>query len=214
MNKEKLEQFEEIAQKAQHITAMVKAEEEKMLAEMTSGELYDANNEFFCHKRALAKDLCFELNNKTKPSDEKRIDQLVRKIIGKCGKNCFITPPFYCDYGFNITLGDNFYSNHNLVVLDGGKVTIGDNVFIAPNCGIYTAGHPLDYKTRNTYLEYGKPITIGDNVWIGGNVVICPGVTIGSGSVIGAGSVVCKDIPENVLAVGNPCKPIKTINQD
>lgn len=210
----KKEQLKEIAQKTEHIKLAAKAEENKMLAEMTSGELYDANKEFFCRKRAEAKDLCFELNFRTKPSDEKRIDELVRKILGECGKNCFITPPFYCDYGFNIIVGDNFYSNHNLVILDGGKVTIGNNVFIAPNCGIYTAGHPLDYKTRNTYFEYGKSITIGDNVWIGGGVTICPGVTIGSGAVIGAGSVVVKDIPENTLAVGNPCKPVKTINQN
>ena len=111
-------------------------------------------------------------------------------------------------------MGENFFANYNCVILDCAPVTFGDNVFIAPNCGFYTAGHPLDYPTRNALLEFAKPITVGDNVWFGGNVVVLPGVTIGSGSVIGAGSVVSRDIPENVLAVGNPCRPIRSINQE
>ena len=115
------------------------------------------------------------------------------------------------DYGFNIEIGENFYSNHNLVILDANKVKFGDNVFIGPNCGFYTSGHPLDYQTRNKPLEYAKPITIGNNVWIGGNVCVMPGVTIGSNTVIGAGSVVTKDIPDNVVAVGNPCKVIRNM---
>lgn len=118
---------------------------------------------------------------------------------------------FYCDYGFNISLGKNFYANHNLVILDANKVEFGDNVFIGPNCGFYTAGHPLDYVSRNKGLEYAKPIKIGNNVWIGGNVCVLPGVTIGDNVVIGAGSVVRKDIPANCLVAGNPGKIIKKI---
>lgn len=114
---------------------------------------------------------------------------------------------------YNIELGENFYANHNLVILDGAKVTFGDNVFVAPNCGFYTAGHPLDYERRNAGLEYAYPITVGDNVWIGGGVQVMPGVTIGSNVVIGGGSVVTKDIPDNYVAVGNPCKVIRPITE-
>lgn len=116
-----------------------------------------------------------------------------------------------CDYGYNIEIGENFYSNHNLIILDGNKVTFGDNVFIAPNCCFYTAGHPIDYNTRNQGLEYAKPIEVGNNVWIGGNVVVLPGVKIGDNVVIGAGSIVTRDIPSNSVAVGNPCRVIKEI---
>ncbi len=116
-----------------------------------------------------------------------------------------------CDYGYNIEIGENFYANHNLIILDGSKVQFGDNVFIAPNCSFYTAGHPLDAERRNKGLEYAKPIKVGNNVWIGGNVIVLPGVTIGDNTVIGAGSVVNKDIPSNVVAVGNPCKVIKQL---
>ena len=135
----------------------------------------------------------------------------MKGILGNTGENFLIEQPFICDYGYNIKIGENFYSNHNLMILDANTVEFGDNVFIAPNCGFYTAGHPLDYKTRNEGLEYGKPIKIGNNVWIGGNVIVLPGVTIGDNSVIGAGSVVNKDIPANVVAVGKPCKVIKEL---
>lgn len=119
--------------------------------------------------------------------------------------------PFYCDYGYNISVGDRFYANHNLVILDEAEVTFGDNVFVAPNCAFYTAGHPLDAVERNRGIEYARPITVGNNVWIGGNVCVLPGVTIGDNCVIGAGSVVVKDIPANSVAAGNPCKVIKTL---
>lgn len=158
----------------------------------------------------------FEYNNGDRWSDEgiKKQDERIRGILGGAGENLAIMPPFHCDYGYNITVGDNFYANYNLIILDVAPVTIGDNVFIAPNVAIYTAGHPIHHKARNSMYEYGIAITIGDNCWIGGNVVICPGVKIGSGTVIGAGSVVTHDIPDNVVAAGNPCKVLREITDD
>lgn len=144
----------------------------------------------------------------------KKQTERLANILGKMGDNVTILPPFHCDYGKNIEIGDNFFANYNFVVLDVAKVTIGNNVFVAPNVSIYTAGHPIHPVMRNTMYEYGIPIEIGDNVWLGGNVVLCPGVKIGSGSVIGAGSVVIGDIPENVVAAGNPCKVIRKITDE
>lgn len=135
----------------------------------------------------------------------------IRAIVGQIGTDFCIEQPFRCDYGYNIRIGQNFYSNYNLVILDEAPVVIGDNVFIAPDCGIYTAGHPIDYTLRNQGLEYAKPVTIGDNVWIGGGVKILPGACIGSNVVIGAGSVVTGVIPSNVVALGVPCKPVRPI---
>ena len=122
-----------------------------------------------------------------------------------------IQPTFWCDYGYNIEIGENFYANHNCVILDDAKVVFGDNVFLAPNCTFATAGHPLDIQQRNQGLEYAYPITVGDNVWIGAGVTVLPGVTIGAGSVIGAGSLVNRDIPAGVLAAGNPCRVIRPL---
>lgn len=184
------------------------SEEEKMMA----GEIYDANyNKELFEKRLQAKELCNQFNTaKVRNIEEKRkiLENLFQKQIDIMG----IEPNFYCDYGFNISLGKNFYSNHNLVILDANKVEFGENVFIGPNCGFYTSGHPLDYETRNKGLEYAKPIKVGDNVWIGGNVCVMPGVTIGNNVVIGAGSVVIRNIPSNVVAVGNPAKIVKKLN--
>ena len=135
----------------------------------------------------------------------------IKSILGKTKDNFLIEQPFVCDYGYNIEIGENFYANHNLVILDANKVKFGDNVFIAPNCGFYTAGHPINADMRNEGLEYAKPIEIGNDVWIGGNVVVLPGVKIGNNVVIGAGSIVNKDIPSNSVAVGNPCRVIKEI---
>ena len=144
--------------------------------------------------------------------DEK--EKLLKEILGETGENINIEAPFHCDYGYNIEVGENFFANYNFTVLDVGKVRIGANAQIAPNVSIYTAGHPIHPDSRNSGYEYGIGITIGDNVWIGGNVCIMPGVTIGNNVVIGAGSVVTKDIPDNVVAAGNPCRIIRTITEE
>ena len=138
-------------------------------------------------------------------------EQLIKKILGKTGRHVHIEAPFHCDYGYNIEVGENFFANYNLTVLDVGLVRIGNNAQIAPNVSIYTAGHPVHPESRNSGYEYGIAITIGDNVWIGGNAVIMPGVTIGDNVVIGAGSIVTKDLPSNVIAAGNPCRVIREI---
>lgn len=152
--------------------------------------------------------------NKLSLDEEKEQDRLIREIVGKCGETIWVEQPFHCDYGYNIEVGNNFYSNYNLTILDVGKVIIGENVMIAPNVSLYTAGHPLHPDARNSGYEYGIGITIGDNVWIGGNTVVNPGVHIGNNVVIGSGSVVTKDIPDNALAAGNPCKVIRFLTEE
>ena len=175
------------------------------------GLLYDANyDEELLAERRRCKELCFQFNQLS-PLKELEHKEIIGKLFGKTKENFCVTAPFYCDYGYNIEIGENFYSNHNLVILDGAKVEIGDNVFIAPNCCITTAGHPINIDERNRGLEYAYPIKIGNNVWIGAGANILPGVTIGDNVTIGAGSVVNKSIPANSIAVGNPCKVIKTI---
>lgn len=185
-------------------------EKEKMCAQM----LYDANyDQALLEERDKAKDLCHQYNQ-LRPSDRASQQEVLKKLLGKTGENFILTAPFWCDYGYNIELGENFYANHNLVILDGAKVTFGDNVFIGPDCGFHTAGHPIDFERRNRGLEYAYSITVGDNVWIGAGVQVMPGVTIGSNVVIGGGSVVVKDIPGNCVAVGNPCKVIRAITEE
>lgn len=148
------------------------------------------------------------------PAEEWRnAGPLLAEILGQAGEGISIVPPLYCDYGKNIRVGKNFFANYQLTVLDCAPVTIGDNVQIAPNVSIYTAGHPLHPDSRNSGYEYALPITIGDNVWIGGNVVICPGVTIGDCAVIGAGSVVTRDVPPWTVAAGNPCRVLRQITE-
>ena len=146
-------------------------------------------------------------------SDFAGIAEVVKELL-ICGEGAFINPPFYCDYGSHIEVGKNFFANYNCTIIDVAKVKIGDNCFMAPNVAIYTAGHPVYPSTRNSAYEYGKAITIGDNVWIGGNTVICPGVTVGNNVVIGAGSVVTKDIPDWCIAVGNPCRVKRMITEE
>ena len=140
-------------------------------------------------------------------------DRLIRNLLGKTGKSVHVEAPFYCDYGFNIQVGENFYSNFNLTILDVNQVIIGDNVMFAPNVSIYTAGHPIHPDSRNSGYEYGIPVRIGNNVWLGGNVVVVPGVTIGNDVVVGAGSVVTRDLPDRVIAAGNPCRVIREITE-
>ena len=178
------------------------------------GELYDTNYDAeLLAERDICKDMCYEYDQ-LRPSRKAERQQLIRKLFGKTGQNFLIEQPFYCDYGYNIEIGENFYANVNCVMLDGAKIQFGDNVFIAPHCGFYTAGHPLDVTQRNQGLEYAYPIRVGNNVWIGANVCVLPGVSIGNNCVIGAGSVVNKDIPDNSLAVGNPCKVIRTLTEE
>lgn len=185
-------------------------EKEKML----SGMIYDANNDpALIAERLECKELCRDYNE-LRPRETKAREILLRKILGSSKEGLLVEQPFYCDYGYNIHVGKNFYANFNLVILDEATVTFGDNVFIAPNCGFYTAGHPLDARERNKGLEYARSISVGDNVWFGAGVSVLPGVTIGDNCVIGAGSVVTRDIPSDSVAVGNPCKVIKKISND
>lgn len=176
--------------------------------------IYDANYDpQLIEERLDCKEKCRDYNN-LHPRDLEGRDRLLRSLLGGAGSNLLIEQPFVCDYGYNIRVGDNFYSNLNLVILDGAPVTFGDNVFVAPNCGFYTAGHPLDAARRNKGLEYARPITVGSDVWFGADVSVMPGVTIGSNCVIGAGSVVTRDIPSNSVAVGNPCRVIRSIEPE
>lgn len=174
-------------------------EKEKML----SGKLYKSSKLF--DELIKTKDLCFKYNN-LMPSNLEERSKILKQILGKTKVKFYIEQPFLCDYGYNIEIGQNFYANHNLVILDCNKVKFGDNVFVGPNCSFYTAEYPLDVKIRNEGLESAKPIEIGNNVWIGGSIVVLPGIKIGDNTVIGAGSVVTKDIPSNVVAVCNPCR--------
>lgn len=154
----------------------------------------------------------FEFNH-CRPDNQGRLQELLKEILGRTGDHIHIEPPFFCDYGKNIELGENFYANFNCTILDVAKVIIGNNVQFAPNVSIFTAGHPIHPDSRNSGYEYGIEITIGDNVWIGGNTVVNPGVHIGNNSVIGSGSVVTTDIPDNVIAVGNPCRVLRQITE-
>ena len=183
-------------------------QKERMLA----GLPYKAWLDGLSEERLACKQKIYEFNM-LPPSQAEQVPERLKAILGKTGETLWIEAPFHCDYGWNIEVGNNFFANYNLVILDVGKVTMGENVMCAPNVSIYTAGHPLHPEMRNTGYEYGIPVTIGDNVWIGGNAVIMPGVHIGSNVVIGAGSVVVKDIPYNMVAVGNPCKVIRAITE-
>ena len=177
---------------------------------MLSGELYNPNDRELVAERHVARSL-FQKINALNEEDKKERKKLLRELIVHAGKGLWIEPPFYCDYGYNIHTGKNVFFNFNCCVLDVMKVEIGDHVLIGPNVQIYTATHPLDAKTRNSWLEFAKPVQIGNNVWIGGGAIICPGVSIGNGTVIGAGSVVTKSFPDNVVIGGNPAKIIKEI---
>lgn len=184
---------------------MNKSEKEKML----SGVYYDAMDPELVEGRDRARKLTYQYNQ-ARPEEKEKKQQIMREMIRPKG-SFNIEAPFLCDYGENIQVGENFYANFGCILLDTGKIIIGDNVLLAPNVQIYTAAHPVNPVERVEGKEYALPIVIENNVWIGGGAIICPGVTIGENSCIGAGSVVTKDIPANVVAVGNPCKVIKTI---
>ena len=170
------------------------------------------SDESVMEEQKVCRRILQELNTVDR-SDFDRIGQLVKRLFGK-SEGAFLNPPFYCDYGSHIEVGKNFFANYNCTIIDVAKVKIGDNCQMAPNVAIYTAGHPVHPVSRNSAYEYGIEVTIGDNVWIGGNTVILPGVHIGSNTVIGAGSVVTKDIPDWVVAAGNPCKVIRQITEE
>lgn len=185
-------------------------EKEKMIA----GKVYNCLDEELSTALRKAKQLCHKYNDiffEDETAAKKIIDELLQAEHND--GYCVFTPSFWCDYGFNVKVGKNFYSNHNLVILDCAEVRFGDNVFIGPNCGFYTAIHPINAEQRKMEIEWAKPIKVGNDVWFGGSVTVLPGVTIGDNVVIGAGSVVVKDIPSGVVAVGNPCKPIRKITE-
>jgi maltose O-acetyltransferase len=184
-------------------------EKERML----SGKLYMALDSELSKGRANGRRITRLFNQTTEEQYNYRIE-LLKELFEKTGENLYIEPPFYCDYGYNISIGENFYANFDCIFLDVCKIIIGNNVFFGPRVGVYTAGHPIDATVRNTLLEFGKPIIIGNNVWIGGNVIINPGINIGNNVIIGSGSVVTKNIPDNVIAVGNPCKILREINKE
>lgn len=187
----------------------MKTEKQKML----SGELYDPLDKQLSEERLQARLLIKELNDSSEDQVEKR-EQILKALLPNAGEDTCLQPPFYCDYGNNIVLGDKVFFNFNCVVLDVMKVEIGSRTLIGPNVQIYTATHPLNYRERAAGVEFAKPVTIGKDVWIGGSAVICPGVRIGDRTVIGAGSVVTKDLPSNVFAAGNPCKVIRELEQE
>lgn len=177
-------------------------EKEKLIA----GELYLSEDPELSEDRYLCRQTLHEYNHIQSSSGRQK---LIRALFGGVGKEISVVPPFYCDYGYSIYVGENFYCNTGVVFLDGAPITIGDNVFIGPRVQIYTATHPLDAKTRNSGVEQSIPIVIGNNVWIGGGAIICPGTSIGDNAIIGAGAVVTKTVPEFAVVAGNPAQIIK-----
>ena len=185
----------------------MQSEKQKMLA----GELYEPLDPELVRARERARDLCQDLNA-TRAKDQKARRRILTELFGKGGESVWMEPPFFCDYGSNILLGERVFFNFNCVVLDVCQVKIGDFTMFGPAVQIYTATHPMNAELRRKQ-EFAKPIEIGSDVWVGGGAIICPGVKIGSKTVIGAGSVVTKDIPDGVVAVGNPCRVIREIKE-
>jgi maltose O-acetyltransferase len=180
-------------------------------AKMIAGELYNANDAELTADRLRARQCCHDLNHARADSPDYQ-QGLVAQLIPAAPPSAYITPPFHCDYGYNITLGDDVYFNFNCVVLDVAPVRIGARTLLGPGVQVYTASHPLLPEERAKGLEFGVPVTIGNDVWIGGGAIVCPGVTIGDGAVIGAGSVVTRDVPARVFAAGNPCRVLKPLD--
>lgn len=185
----------------------MKTEKEKMLA----GELYSAADAELRREFVRAKILTQRFNTLAADAPRERRTELLRELLGACGNAIYVEPPFRCDYGKNIFIGENFYANYDCIIVDVCRVKIGKNVLLGPRVGIYTAEHPIDAGTRARGLEFGAPIEIGDDVWIGANAVILSGVRIGAGTVISAGSVVTRDVPAGVVAAGNPCRVLRKI---
>ena len=191
-----------------------KNELEKIMNEknkMLSGQLYNPNDRTLVEERHKAR-ILFQKINSLSDDQKKERKKLFYELLTNANKGLWIEPPFYCDYGYNIKTGKNVFMNFNCCILDVMEVKIGNNVLFGPNVQIYTATHPIDAKTRNSWLEFAKPVSIGNDVWIGGGAIICPGVTIGNGAIIGAGAVVTKNIPNDVIAVGNPARIKKKID--
>lgn len=186
-------------------------ENAKIWKDMVGGEMYDASHPYLIERLEKTRDKLWRFNS-LHPSQKEEMRQLLDEILGSHGEMFQINRPFRCDYGDNIHIGEHFFANFNLTILDEAEVRIGSHCFIGPNVGIFTACHPLDAESRNRVLEWAEPVTIGDNVWIGGNVTIVPGVTIGNNVVIGAGSTVTRDVPDNVVVAGNPARVIKQLS--
>jgi maltose O-acetyltransferase len=184
----------------------MRTEKQKMLA----GEPYDARDPGLSAERRRAR-LLFKALNDTRDDQQEERARLVRELIPGAGREVWIEPPFFCDYGTNITLGDRVFFNFNCVILDVAPVTIGSRVLFGPAAQVYAATHPLDAAERGSGLESGRPVWIGDDVWIGGGAIVCPGVRIGARTVVGAGSVVTRDLPEDVFAAGNPCRIVRSL---
>lgn len=178
-----------------------------------AGLLYDTTFPGREEDHLRCADLCWEYNS-TKPSDMQTREKLIRQLFGKTGKDPYVEPNIFCGFGYNIEVGDRFFANNNCVFVDPGKIIFGDDVKVGPQCGFYTAVHPLDAEQRRSNIEAAYPITVGNTVWFGGGAKVLPGVTIGDNVVIGAGSVVSNDIPSNSLAVGNPCRVIRAITEE
>jgi len=185
----------------------MRTEREKMLA----GELYDPLDPELVRSRERARDLCQDLNA-TREKDQQARRQILMALLGKGGDSVWMQPPFFCDYGTNILLGQRVFFNFNCVVLDVCQVRIGDYTLFGPAVQLYTATHPMNAELRRTQ-EFGQPVEIGSDVWVGGGAIVCPGVKIGSRTVIGAGSIVTRDLPDGVFAAGNPCRVIREIGQ-
>lgn len=179
---------------------------------MINGLPYRADGDGLFKDRQQTK-IVLQQYNQLFPTKIRERNRMLKTLFSGTGQRLFIEPPFFCDYGYNIQVGENFYANYNLTILDSARVEIGDNVMIAPNVSIFTAGHPIDPELRIQGWEFAFPVQIGHNVWIGGHSVINPGITIGDNSVIGSGSVVTRDIPPNVVAAGNPCRVLREIQQ-
>ncbi|MBM6613523.1 sugar O-acetyltransferase [Desemzia sp. RIT804] len=186
----------------------MRTQKERMLA----GDLYIANDPELREMNKKNRRLMYEFNHSKFDEKEKRTE-IIKELLGKTGENVYFEPPFRCDYGSHITVGENFYANFDCIMLDVAPITIGKNVMFGPRVGVYTAGHPIDHEVRISGLEFGTSVTIGDNVWVGANAVINPGVTIGDNVIIGSGSIVTKDIPSNVVAVGNPCRVLREVDE-